>query len=174
MEKRLLLIAMMIIAVGMVIQPVIQAEVKIGFVNPQKIIEDSVAGKAAYTSLKQIQENHRQEIEGKKAGIDAAEDELQKQYFTLSESARSEKEEAIRKSKTDFKRMLEDADADLAAKEKTYLEKIDKEVMELVNKIAKDEGYSIILGMNGPSVLYANQALDLTDQIVKAYDVTKQ
>ncbi len=174
MEKRLILIAMMLVTVGLIFQPAIRAEVKIGFVNPQKIIEDSVAGKAAYASLKQVQESHRQVIEGKKAEIDGAEEELQKQYFTLSESARAEKEEAIRKAKTDFKRMLEDADGDLSVKEKSYLEKIDKEVMQLINKIAKDEGYSIILGMNGPSVLYADPGLDLTDKVVKAYDATKQ
>jgi outer membrane protein len=148
-------------------------EMKIGFVNAQRIIDESQAGKEAYQKLKDLQEQHRQAVEAKKAEIDKAEEELKKQYLTLSESARAEKEEALRKAKKEFKRMLEDADADMSAKEKQYLEKIDKEVMAIIHKIGKEEGFSLILGNAGPSILYANPALDLTDRIIKLYDQQK-
>ncbi len=147
---------------------------KIGFVNAQRIIEESKAGKQAYSQLKVLQDEHKKKVEAKKAEIDNADEELKKQYSTLAENARVQKEEDIRKAKTDFKRMLEDADSDMAAKEKSYLEKIDKEVMEIIQKLGKEESYSILLSNSGPSILYIDPSMDITEKVIKLYDSAQQ
>jgi outer membrane protein len=147
---------------------------KIGVVDAQRIIEESKAGKAAYQQLKELQEQHKQSVEAKKVEIDKSEQELQKQYATLSETAKAEKEETLKKAKTDFKRMLEDADNDINNKEKAFLEKIDKEVMEIIKKLGKDEGFTLIMSKAGSSILYTNNEMDLTEKVVKLYDQKQQ
>ncbi len=145
---------------------------KIGFVNAQRIIEESKTGKDAYAKLKNLQDEKKKEVEAKKAAIDKSEEELRKQYLTLSEDAKRAKEEELTAAKKEFKRMLEDADADLGAKEKAYLEKIDKDVMEIIQKYGKDQGFTLILGKMGSAILYSDDALDVTDKIIEIYDKT--
>jgi len=149
-------------------------EIKLGYVNAQRIIEESKAGKEAYGKLKELQEEHKTRVEGKKAEIDAEEAAFQKQYMTLSDDAKTEKEAELRRAKKDFKRMLEDADADIGSREKTYLEKIDSEVMEIIDRVGKEKGYTLILGQIGSSILYANPTIDLTEVIISEYDKTFQ
>jgi outer membrane protein len=149
-------------------------QMKIGIVNAQQIIEESKSGKAAYQQLKELQDQHRKTVEAKKAEIDKSEEDLQKQYLTLSESAKVEKEETLKRAKTDFKRMLEDADNDINNREKAFLEKIDKEVMEIIKKVGKDEGYTLIMGKAGSAILYSGQELDLTQKIIQLYDQKQQ
>ena len=149
-------------------------ELKIGYVNAQRIIEESKAGKQAYQKLKELQDEHKSKVEAKKSDIESKEEELRKQYMTLSESAKMEKEENLRKEKKEFKRMLEDADTEIGAREKSYLEKIDKEVMEVIDKVGKEEGYTVILGQVGSLILYANPTIDLTDKVIQKYDLTFQ
>ncbi len=149
-------------------------EIKLGFVNAQRIIEESIAGKTAYKQLKALQDQHKKAVEAKKAEIDKAEKELQQQYLTLSDSAKQEKDMALSRAKKDFQRMLEDADSEINSKEKAFLSKIDKEVMAIINKIGKEKGYTMIFGQAGSSVLYANPAIDLTDLVIKEYDATYQ
>jgi outer membrane protein len=145
-------------------------EIKLGFVNAQRIIEESKSGKEAYKQLKELQDTHKQSVEAKKAEIDKSEEELQRQYLTLADSAKAEKEEQLRKAKKDFQRMLEDADADIGRREKAFLEKIDKEVMVIIQAIGKEKGYTLIFGQIGSAVLYANPVIDLTDEVIKKYD----
>ncbi|MBN1551283.1 OmpH family outer membrane protein [bacterium] len=145
---------------------------KIGFVNAQRIIEESKAGIDAYQKLKQLQDKHKELVEIKKAGIEKAEEEYLKQYMTLSETAKNEKEEQLRNDRKDFKRMLEDADSEIAQKEKQYMEKIQKEVMDIIQQLGKEEGYTLIL--DKVTVLYASQAIDLTDKVILKYDQTFQ
>lgn len=143
---------------------------KVGFVNAQSIIEESKSGKDAYAKLKTLQDEKKKEVEAKKAVIDKSEEDLRKQYLTLSDDAKRAKEEELSAAKKEFKRMLEDADADLAAKEKSYLEKIDKEVMEIIQKYGKDNGFTMILGKMGSAILYSDDTLDVTSKIIEIYD----
>ncbi|MBN1355629.1 OmpH family outer membrane protein [bacterium] len=149
-------------------------ELKIGYVNAQRIIEDSKAGQDAYRKLKELQDQHKTKVEAKKTEIDQNEAEFQKQYLTLSETAKAEKEADLRQAKKEFKRMLEDADAEIGLQEKSYLETIDRDVMGIIERFGREKGYTLILGQIGSSILYANPEIDLTGEIIKEYDKTFQ
>ena len=41
-------------------------------------------------------------------------------------------------------------------------------------KIAKDGGYSLILERKSMGLIYADDSVDITDQVVKAYDSSKK
>jgi outer membrane protein len=147
-----------------------QTDLKFGFINTQKLIADSKAGKAGNKTMQDLVDKHKKAIDEKGAEIKTAESELEKQYKTITEQARTEKEETINKQRKELDRMKEDAQAEVSAKEKSMLNDILGDVGGVIQQIGKDENFTVIFGMEGPSILYADPVLDITDKVVKKYD----
>jgi Skp family chaperone for outer membrane proteins len=57
----------------------------------------------------------------------------------------------------------------MGAQQKEF-EKIQGELMPLIEKIAKADGYTMILDLNTAGVTYFEPGVDITDKVVKAYD----
>ncbi len=145
-------------------------EVKIGYVDAQRVFSNSKVGKEAVKHLSELEQSYKQKLDAKKAEIDRMEEELRKQYFTLSESARQEKNEEVERAKIEIKRMAEDADRELAKLEKEYLSKIDREVSALIQEFGREGGYTLILGNVTSAVLYADESIDITEDVIRLYD----
>jgi len=48
------------------------------------------------------------------------------------------------------------------------------DLIKVVQKIGADEGYTLILEKNESIVLFASKPIDITDQVIKAFDVQKK
>ena len=51
---------------------------------------------------------------------------------------------------------------------------VTKELGKIMEKIAKQKGYSLIMGRRTVGLIYYNDALEITDQVTEAYDIQKQ
>ena len=121
-----------------------------------------------------FQEKRQETITSKENELNDLEKELTQQLFTLSEAAKESKEEEIRKKKLELKRLLEDSEYELSLRKKEALEKINIDIVELIQKIGERGNYSLILEITGGNVIYANTALDLTDAVIAEYDQASQ
>jgi len=167
--------AVVLMAICMLLIPLASAaEMKIAYVDPQKVFANSKVGKAATKELAELEARLRENLDKLKSSIDAAEQELEKQYLTLSPSARSEREEKIRQDKIDLKRRAEDADRELSKLEKDYLERIDREVMTIIQEFGKERGYTLILGKVASVVLFADESIDVSEEVIRRYDAVQK
>lgn len=146
------------------------AEMKLGYVDPERIFSESKAGKAGMSKLAEFEKERTADLDKKRDEIKVMEDTARQQSFTLSEAARIEKEEEIKRAKIDLKRLAEDADRELNRLQKEFLEKIDKEVMKIIERIGKEQGFTAIFSTAGGALLYADTSLDITAEVIKAYD----
>ena len=146
------------------------AEVKLGYVDAERVFKESKMGMEALKALQELEDQKKGELNSLVGEIDRMEKELSVQSSILSEDARLDRTESIRRAKIDYKRTAEDAERELRRLEKTYLEKIDQEVMEILNKLGKSEGYTMIVGNVASGVLYVSPSIDLTDMVIAAYN----
>ncbi len=149
-------------------------DLKIGFIRTQKVILETKAGKEGYASLEGLVEQHRVTMQTKEDEIKKMEEELSTQGKMLSEQARLEKRELLQKAYKDYSRMKEDAKTEIGAREKALLDKIIDQLAKVIEKIGKEQGYTIILDAEGPSVLYSTEALDISTLIVTEFDKVYQ
>ncbi|MBN1880173.1 OmpH family outer membrane protein [bacterium] len=167
----LLLTAGFMTCLGNVVQG---QDIKIGFIRTQKVILDTKAGKDGYSTLEKLVEQHRISMQQKEDEIKKMEEELSNQGKMLSEDARLEKRESLQKAYKDFSRMKEDAKAEVNAREKALLDKIIDQLAKVIEKIGKDQGYTLILDAEGPSVLYSTDTLDISSLVVTEFDKVYQ
>jgi outer membrane protein len=178
----------MVLGVGFVGHAWAQKELKIGVVDLQAVLDNSVRGKAAKDLLKDLGEKLQEEIQSKRKAKDEQEQELQKlrtdirsKEFVLTEQARAEKAEVFRKQVRELKRFIddtnrfiEDATQEFREKEIQETQRLLREVRDVVREVGKKEKYSIILeGNEGAAlVLYFREKVDLTPKIIQLYDQT--
>jgi len=145
---------------------------KIGFVDIQKVLNESAKGKEAKAKLEKERDAKQQEIRAKEEEIKKVEADLQKQGAVLSEAARRERQEAINRKIRDLRRLFEDFNRDLQKRETQLLNDILREIRKLVVAYGKEQQYTLILEAQS-GIIYASQGADLTDEVLAAYNRQK-
>jgi outer membrane protein len=67
--------------------------------------------------------------------------------------------------------MQEDFAQEFKRLEVKFINQIQKEVFEITDAIGKEEGYLLILERKTAGVVYHPSQLDITDQIIKKYNL---
>lgn len=163
-----------------------QRNLKVGVVDIQTVLDNSVRGKAAKERLQGLGLDLQKEIKAKREFKEQREKELQKlrteiksQGLVLSEQARIAKAEAFTKKIRELKRFIEDtnrfiedATREFREKEARETQRLIVEIRKVVQEIGKQEGYSLILEGNESAsvVLYFSDTLDLTQRVIQRYD----
>jgi len=146
---------------------------KLGFVDLQKVLNLSAAGKTAKEQLSEKVKKYQEEINKKQEDLKKLKDVLEKQSVVLSEKARSEKEKDYQQSLKEFQRLTKDAQEELQAKDEELTRRILSDIEKLVQSYGRQNGYTFIFVRN-ESMLFANDKVDLTDEILKIFNADKK
>ena len=138
---------------------------KIGVVNLQKVLETSVAGKAAQNELKTQRDQLEADLKQKGNEIQEMEKRMQREAAVMSKEAREDKEREHRIKVSDIKALQKKYQGDLQDLERKLMSELQKDISTLVNDLGKKEGYTLIISNIG--VLYSMPAIDLTDRLIQ-------
>ena len=148
--------------------------IKIGVLNMQKFQANSKAMKIETEKLQNKYENMKKKLDQEVKELQKLEEELKKQSLMLSLDAQSSKKREVERKqryiqflRNDFTQEMKDADMENS-------QKILKELEKIVGKIARDDGYTLILERKAVGLIYADESIDITDQVIKAYDSLKK
>ncbi len=152
--------------------PAAPAVAKVGIVNIQAAIVNSNEGQRDFESLQKKFDPKRTELENLNKEVD----ELQKKFNTqgdkLNDDARGDLLKQIDAKKKTLQRNYEDANTDIQAQQNEIANRIGQKLVEVLDKYAKDNAYTLILDVSGQSspVLWAASSVDITKSIVEAYN----
>ena len=144
------------------------AEFKLGIINPQAVLQASVKGKEAIERLRTMQVSKQKRYEAMQKEIENLEKESMSP--ALNAEARDKKAQDLVNKRTEIKRFAEDAQKDSMAAQQKEFEKIQTDLMPLIEKIAKENGYSLILDLTTAGITYFEPGIDITEKVIKAYD----
>lgn len=149
------------------------AEVKIGYVDMQKAIQDTAAGKKAKKELEDEFNKKKKELEKKEADIKKMHEDFEKRSAAMNDDARNKKQNEIRTEMGKYQESAAKAQMDIQKKERDLTQPIVTKLKSMLEDIAKKEDYTVILEKSENSVMYAKKDIDLTERLVKAYDSGK-
>jgi outer membrane protein len=161
-----------LIAVLLLAAPAL-AENKIAYVDLQRALNLSKAGAQAKSEISNLVKKYEEEFKSMQEGLLQKKNELEKQAALLSDSAKAEKERDYQKEVRDLQRFQKDVKDELQQKDAEHTKRILNELFDILQKIGKDGGYTMILEKNEGAVIYAAENIDLTDELIKAYDASK-
>jgi len=143
---------------------------KVGVMDLQKIIDTSTAGKRSAGEIKNQGKKMENVLKERGGEVEALKNTLDQKAALLSDEARNEKERDLR-DKIEELRSLQMRYQDVLRDLNTNLSKqIMEDVFGIAEDIGKREGYTLIIDRRAGGIVYAPDALDITDKIIKAYD----
>jgi outer membrane protein len=167
MKKLVLLVAILGLLTG---RFAYAEDIKIGAVDLIKALNESEAGKKAKTELEGLIKSKQATLDEKSKSIEKMKEELEKQSSILSTEARKAKEEELERMIREYQRMVADSQGEVKKKENDHTAKIVKDLRTVIEKIGKEEGYTVILEKAEGIVLFAKEELDITDTVIKKYN----
>jgi len=163
--KKVIFLLMMFSLVAANIQA---AEVKIGYVDLQRIVTTSDPGKEALKTMESLEKAKSSLINEKIEAIKKLENELTKQGAILTPEAKQKKQMDYEKLVTEYQQMRRAHEEELKKNEGEFIQKIVTDVKKLLEKISKEEGYTVIL--NEAVVIYIPEEFNLTDKVLKQFN----
>ena len=150
------------------------ADIKIGFVDMQRALNECDAGKEAKGVMKTEYQKFQEEIAQRRKDLQALNETLQSQGLMLSEKGRKEKEREYQNKLKEFKRWGEDRQGELKRKEVEITNATLKGLAALVKKLGEEENFTFILEKNEAIILYGSKALDITDRVIQIFNSTNK
>lgn len=154
--------------------PALAVENKIGYVDLQKALNTSEAGKAAKEKISKKVKEYEGTIDTRQKEIKKLKEELEKQAMLLSEEARGAKERDYQQKVKEFQRFTKDIQEELQQKDNEFTKQILEELFKVIKDVGEKEGYTLILEQSESSILYADEKVNLTDKVIKAFDAKKK
>ena len=169
--RRLLLLG--ILACCIASAPAFAADMKLGYIDMQRALNSSEAGKEAKEQLAARVKKYQDEINSKQEDIKKLKDELEKQGMLLSESARGAKEKDYQQRLKEFQRFTKDAQDELQGKDEEFTRKILEGMEKIIQEFGRKNGYTFIFVKN-EGMLFADDKSDVTEEVLKNFNASRK
>lgn len=154
--------------------PVIAADLKLGYIDMQRALNASEAGKEAKEQLAARVKKYQEEINTKQEDIKKLKDELEKQGMLLSETTRAAKEKDYQQRLKEFQRFTKDAQDELQAKDEEFTRKILESMEKVIQEFGRNNGYTLIFDKNAAGTLFVDDKADVTEEVLKLLNASRK
>ena len=167
MKKFLVTVAMAALAMPALAQ---NAQGRVAVIDVQKVLTQSTAGKAAYEKLKKMQDD-------RVAKAKAMDDELRKldadiaaKRISLSEDKLAEMQKQLADKRINMQRYAQDADREIGEARDRELQALEAKIKPVIDALGKEMGLAAIFNKFESGLVYASDAIDITDTVVKRFN----
>ena len=141
-------------------------ELKIGFVNSDRVLREATLAKAAQSRLEVEFLKRQKEGEDAASKLKTAADKLDKDSPTLAESERGRRQRDLVEQDRELQRKRREFQEDLNQRKNEELASVVERANKVVKQIYDNEKYDLIL--QGDVVIFAGPRVDITDKVIKA------
>lgn len=150
-----------------------QSNVKIGYIDLQKVIRDSKAGKSAKAAFENEFKQKKQIIDNKANILAQEKQDFISQSPLMDDEARKRKAEEIQQNEKELTRLRDDFREELQKKDFELTQKILKELESVIRVIGTKEGYSLIVEKTESGIIFGGDDVNITQKVITAYDNSK-
>lgn len=143
---------------------------KIGYIDSQKVID-------GYKGISNLREQFKKQVaewekeaQNKKLELDKLKSELKEQGLMLSDEEKQKKKKKIEEKEKEYEAFIKEIWGEGGESEKKHEELIKpviEEISNVLEKIGKDDGYTMIFDISKGNIVYAKTGLDLTNRVLE-------
>ncbi len=147
---------------------------KVGVIDLQRCIQDSIEGKKAKNNLQAKKDDMQKKLDVRQNKLLQIKKELEKQSMMLSMDAKQDKEKEFERQRREFKYFYDDISNQMRKAEAEVRKVLLGELETVVGDIGQKGNYTLIFERRSSGIMYLQNTVDLTDEVIKAYDLTKK
>lgn len=161
-----------IIVVILLIYNVVLAEdfSRVGLIDLQKCLKESKEGQKIFQILKKKKDDLQRRLDTRQRELLELRKELDKQAMMLSLDAQEDKKKTIERKTRELEYLYKDLNEEMVRAQGKEKKRIFKELEKVIEKTGAEGKYILIMEKRTGGVLYCSESIDITDQVIKAYD----
>jgi outer membrane protein len=148
---------------GLMLSGPASAEIKMGYVNFQKLLEDAPQTKTAMQGLENEFAPRRRELLTMQNDLKARDEKLQKEGAVMAEADRQKAEKTLRDQQREFSRKAGEFQDDASTRRNEEIGKVQRYLVTEIQGYANSQGYDLVLG---DGVFFAKPPLDITANVL--------
>ena len=167
---------MQLLSAGDVTTEEIEAEdssVKVGVIDPQRVLEESITGNRALKELKDYRDRREKSLHADEEELRGLE-RLRRDDTGLSDVQKRDREAQFRAKMQAYQRRVQEFNRELTEKQKQLVDEYMKKIAGATKTVAEKNGFTFVVDKGSRStikiVLYYKEALDITDQVIEEFD----
>jgi Skp family chaperone for outer membrane proteins len=143
---------------------------KIGFVNFQRVVQESADGKASSAKIQTLSKKKQDEGTQRAQQLKANQDKLAASGSVMSDAARSQLEKEIERQQVEGQRFQQDAQAELNELQQELQQEFIKKVTPILQQVATEKGLHALFNAQEAGFAWVDPGLDLTTEVIKKLD----
>jgi len=144
---------------------VAHAEMKIAVVNVPRLLDEAPQAKSAMQALQDEFAPRQKEIVAQQKDLKTKEDKLNRDGAVMAENERRNAEKDLRDGQRELARKQNEYVEDLNLRRNEEIGKLQRSLLQEVQAFARTSNYDLIVG---EGVLYVNESMDITAQVLTA------
>jgi len=170
MKKFLLSIAVAALTIPAMAQS--SAPQRVAVIDVNKVLQNSAAGKIAYEHLKKLQDDKMARAQKMDDEIRALDTDINTKKISISPEKLDQMQKDLSDKKIAMQRYAQDADRELGEARDKALGELNAKIMPVVDQVGKDMGIAAIFNKFESGLIYASEAIDITDVVIKKFNET--
>jgi outer membrane protein len=144
-------------------------EIRIGFINTDRIFKESNTAKQAQTKLEQEFSKREKDLVDAEKSFKTAVDKFEREAPTLSESQRLTRQKQLGEQDRDFQRKRREFQEELNARKNEEFQQVLERANRVIKQVAEAEKYDLVL----QEAVYINPKHDITEKVLKVINAAK-
>jgi outer membrane protein len=158
-----------LLSLGAICMTVVNAqELKIGFVNTDRIFREASTAKAAQAKLEQEFSKREKELMDLGTALKNASDKFEREAPTLSETQRNTRQKQLMEQDREFQRKRREFQEDLNTRKNEEQQVVIERANLAVKRVAETEKYDVIF----QEAVYINPKHDITEKVLRSLNTT--
>lgn len=146
------------------------AEIKIAYVDMQRALLEVDDGKAAKATLEKLKSDKQKQLDSEQETLKKAKADFDTQKAMMKDDIRRQREEELAEKLGRLQMIYATLQKELAGKEAELTKDIFKRMARILEKMGKEQKWTMIFEKTESSVLWAEQSLDLTNELIRRYN----
>ena len=144
-------------------------EIRIGFINTDRIFKEANTAKQAQVKLEQEFSKREKDLLDAEKSFKSAVEKFEREAPTLSESQRISRQKQLGEQDRDFQRKRREFQEELNARKNEEFQQVLERANRVIKQVAETEKYDLVL----QEAVYINPKHDITDKVLKVINAAK-
>ena len=145
-------------------------ELKIAIVDVDQAINATDQGKKAREELQSKQKQAESQLKPLLDKGKALAGEIQEKRFVLSEDALRQKQLDLAEIQSDLRAKGAELEGQFKVDYERIVGPLRTKLLTIITEVGKEQGYTLVLERATPGLIYAKEALDITDIVVQRFN----
>ena len=150
-----------------------QEPTRIGAISLAYVARSSKAGKSALAEIEKFVKQKESEASVKATELEQQRLALQKASAGLSARALADLQKAFDKSRVDFERFQQDAQAEIERMQTSFDAEFRVKLAPIIDAVSKEKGLQFVFGLEQAAIVWWSPTVDISEEVVKRLDAGK-